>query len=479
MEVTGVEAKKLLMTLLEGHATVYIRVDGGKIVDVLYQGVDVRFFETFWVGNLVDELPRITPMICGVCSATHHVCSAKAVDIVRGAEPPPTAVRIRDVMNYALHLNNQAMHLVALGLPDFLPPDTPRRSLIQLAKTRPKLVKTGLELVELGFQIIKVFGGRDVHPINAIPGGVARPPNRQDVEKLADTMKKKEPVLKTFAEEAWSLLQENHEKIEQYKPHYRYMMGLDPGSLYNPSHGTVKIIDENGTLKASFPDKGTKYLEELDEHTLDYTYIRHVTPKGGDPKRDSIMVGALARLNTVTEYGVEWADELRDKVFEEWGRPARHTLLTHYARIIETIALYKILEEKLAKEDYYTPPHATPPTRSSGEGAAVVEAPRGILIHHYASDQDAKTTFINIITPTAINASAIEADLRGRLIGREINKTRNLYAEVAAIVRAYDPCMSCSTHATNTTPITIRIIDKNTQPKTLLKPPRRRRMNQP
>ncbi|NPA04884.1 MAG: Ni/Fe hydrogenase subunit alpha [Crenarchaeota archaeon] len=471
------EGRKLLMTLLEGHATVYIKTEGDKIVDVLYQGVDVRFFETFWVGNLVDEMPRITPMICGVCSATHHVCSAKAVDMVRGVEPPETAIRIRDAMNYGLHLNNQAMHLVALGLPDFLPPDTPRRSLIQLSKARPELVKTGLELVELGFQVVKVFGGRDVHPINAIAGGVARPPNKSDVEKLAALFREKEATLKRFVEEAWSLLQENHSKIEKYKPSYKYMMAIDPGKPpYNPSHGTVKIIDEKGGVKTTFPDKGPEYLHALDEHTVDYSYIKMVTPKGGDLRSDSIMVGALARLNIVTDYGVEWANELRDKIFEEWGKPARHTLLTHYARIVETVALYEILKEKLASEDYYTPPHANPPTRGGGEGAGIVEAPRGLLIHHYAADEASRTVFVNIITPTAINAAAIEADLRNHLVGKTLTELGDkLYAEVAAIVRAYDPCMSCSTHtALQPAPITIRIVDANTPIKLPLKPPRRR-----
>ena len=456
--------KRLLMTLIEGHANVLVKTnESGEIVDVFYQAVDTRMFETLWVGNPVDELPRIVPMICGVCSATHHVCSAKAVDGVKGVEPPETAKLIRDIMNYGLHLNNQAMHLVALGLPDFLPAEEKQRSMLMLAKTKPELVKAGVELVELGYKVVAVFGGRDIHPINAIPGGVARAPSSSDVEKLVKLFEEKRIVVESFAKAALAMLGENKAKIEKYKPGYRYMMAIDSGTPYNPTRGRVKIVDANGSTVVEFSDTGTDYLKYLDEYTIDYSYVRMVVPKNGDLRRDSIMVGALARMNILKEYGVSWADEIRDRIFEEWGKPARHPLLTHYARVAEVVALYEILLG-LLKEAKFSKPLANPPARNGGEGVGIVEAPRGTLIHHYKADDNGRTTFINVITPTTINAAAIEADLRESFVGHNISEfsDKQLYADVVAIVRAYDPCMSCSTHATRGYhPFRILVVDEN------------------
>jgi len=443
------EAKRLLMTLIEGHAYVIVKVGRGReIVDVLFQAVDTRMFETLWVGNPVDELPRITPLICGVCSATHHVCSAKAVDGVKGVEPPETAKIVRDIINYGIHLNNQAMHLTVLGLPDFLPESEKQRSILKLAEVKPGLVKAGMTLVELGYKVISVFGGREMHPINAIPGGVARVPSSSTVEELVKLFEEKRRVVEDFAKAVLAMLDENKAKIEKYEAGYQYMMAMDSGTPYNPTRGRVKIVDASGSTVAEFNDTGTDYLKYLDERVVDYSYIRMVTLKNGDLRRDSIMVGALARLNIVREYGVSWADEVRDKMFEEWGKPARHPLLAHYARVVEVVALYEILVN-LLKEAQFSKPYANPPTRRGGEGVGIVEAPRGTLIHHYKANDNGDTTFVNIITPTTINAAAIEADLRKMFVGRNISELedKQLYTEVAAIVRAYDPCMSCSTHA--------------------------------
>ncbi|HIQ10988.1 MAG TPA: hypothetical protein EYH26_03325, partial [Pyrodictium sp.] len=225
------EAKKLLMTLIEGHANVIIKVGrSGEIVDVLFQAVDTRMFETLWVGNPVDELPRITPLICGVCSTVHHVCSAKAVDGVKGVEPPETAKVVRDIMNYGIHLNNQAMHLTVLGLPDFLPESEKQRSMLKLVEVKPELVKAGITLVELGYKVVRVFGGREIHPINAIPGGVARVPPSSAVEELVRLFEEKRRVVKDFAKDALAMLDENKAKIEKYEAGYRYMMAMDSGT---------------------------------------------------------------------------------------------------------------------------------------------------------------------------------------------------------------------------------------------------------
>ena len=468
--------RRVLMTLIEGHAYVVFRTNKGVVKDVLFQGIDTRMFETMWIGMLIDELPRITPMICGVCSATHHVASVKAVDQVKDVEPPEDARRIRYMINYGIHLNNQALHPLVFGLPDFLPADIERRSVIQLARISPELVKAGMRIVELGFKIVEVFGGRDIHPINGIAGGVTRKPSSNDLDRLRGLVHKHREDLRIFINGAVKIMEEAKAKIEAYKPGYAYMMAIaGPSNSYNIVDGQVRIIDaKTGTEVAKFSDRGTEYLKHIQEYTVPYSYIRMVTTKwrASTPKKGAINVGALARANIVKSYGSERADELRDKAFEEWGKPLTHPLMATYMRLVETIALYDIISEELEKP--LGDKLRNTPRRDTGEGVGIIEAPRGTLIHHYRAENN-KTTFINIITPTAINAAAIEADLREYFNEKNISSMsdKELYMHTVSIVRSYDPCMACATHAMDPSlrsSIAIVIADNEWKPKRIIKP---------
>ncbi len=469
--------KKLLMTLIEGHAFVVFKTrDGDLVEDVLFEGVDTRMFETMWIGMMVDELPRVTPMICGVCSATHHVASVKAADGVRGVEPPEDALRIRYMINYGIHLNNQALHPLVFGLPDFLPVSVERRSMLQLSKHYPELVRAGVRIMELGHRVVAVYGGRDIHPINGIPGGVARKPPSMEVDLLRDLFRKHRSDLKTFVDGAIKIMEANLDRIEMFKHGYKYMMALaGPGGEYDIVYGRVRIIDaETGSVVAEFDDRSSEYLDYIKEYTVPYSYIRMVTTKwkAASPREGSIHVSALARANIVKSYGVEEADELRDRLFEQWGKPLRHPLLATYLRVVEVAALYEKIARELERplgDDIYREP-----SRDTGEGVGVIEAPRGTLIHHYKAEEG-KATFVNIITPTAINAAAIEADLRRHFAGRRLSEyqgDRQLYAEAAAIVRSYDPCMACATHMASKSQLALTIVvaDENWKPIRTLKP---------
>jgi len=472
--------KKLLMTLIEGHAFVVLKTSpGGTVEDVLYEGVDTRMFETMWLGMSVDELPRVTPMICGVCSATHHVASVKAADQARGAEAPPEAWRIRRMINMGIHLNNQVLHPLVFGLPDFLPPSVEKRSMFALAQREPELVKAGVALMELGHRVVEVYGGRDIHPINGIPGGVARKPPREEVEKLRERFEKHRGDMELFAKKALDIMFSGKEKIDSYPPGYTYMMSLvgDDGG-YDIVNGRVRIMDgRTAAVEAEFSDRGRDYLNYLHEYTVPYSYIRMVTTKwrAKNPREGTIHVSALARANAVKTYHVEWADELRDRAAEEFGRPFRHPLLSTVFRVVESAALYELIARELERP--IGDPIYSPPSRDTGEGAAVIEAPRGTLIHHYVAEEG-KATFINIITPTAINAAAIEADLRAYFMGLNVAEMSDdeVYAHAAAVVRSYDPCMACATHAATRDRVALRIVvaDENWKPLRVLKPPRPR-----
>lgn len=470
--------KKILVTLIEGHAFVVFKTGrDGRVEDVLYEGLDTRMFETMWIGMLVDELPRVTPMVCGVCSATHHVASVKAVDGVRGVEAPEDAWRIRYMINWGIHLNNQVLHPLVFGLLDFLPPDIEeKRSMLALAKRYPELVRAGVKLAELGHRVVSVYGGRDIHPINAVAGGVARKPSEAEVSKLKELFAKHRGDLEVFVKTAIKIMEEAKDKIGEYKPGYSYMMALaGENREYDIVNGRVRILDaKTGSVAAEFSDRTTEYLKYLKEYTVPYSYIRMVTTKwkAQSPREGAIHTSALSRANIVKSYGVEWADELRDRLFEEWGRPLTHPLLATYLRVVETVAIYENISRELEKplgDNIYTPP-----PRDTGEGVGIIEAPRGTLIHHYRGEEG-RTTFVNIITPTAINAAAIEADLRGYFVGKKLDEMRDreVYAAAVAIARSYDPCMACATHAARldkSPPLRIVIADENWKPIRVIKP---------
>ncbi len=457
---------KLEMTLIEGHAFVLLRVgDDGKIVDrVLYQGVDTRFFERLWIGMNIDEMPRITPMICGVCSATHHICSALAVDKVRGVEAPESATNIRAMINLGIHLNNQALHLVVMGLPDFLPSTEKRRSVFKLLAARPTLAKTGLKIMEYGHKVVAVFGGREIHPMNAVPGGVARPPEEGKVRELREEFEKMRRDVEEFKKEALKLLEESKDKIKTYENGTNYAVAVvdEKTGGFTPLEGVAKVIDEKGNVVVEF--RAEEYQKVLEEKVFDYTYIRMPVLHDRGYPEGGMKTGPLPRLNIVTSYGVEEADELRDRLFEEWGKPALHPLLYHYARVVEVIAVYELILRGLREWDFWSKPLRIEPSGVKGEGIAMIEAPRGTLIHHYRAGENGETAYINIITPTTFNAVAMENDLTRFFRGKNVMEMSDheIYTNAVAIVRPYDPCMACATHTVTDRPMgKVLIVDKN------------------
>ncbi len=425
---------KLPMTLIEGHAEVLLLLDDkDRVLDVRYSGTDVRFFERFWVGLPGDELPRVVPMICGVCSTSHHVCSAKALDHVYGVEAPEPAKRLRRMLNLALHFNNQLLHLVAMGLPSLANSEV--KGLQPLAKARPSLVLRGLRLARLGLDAIKVLGGRPIHPVVAVGGGVVRLPPRDELEKLAEAMKARLGELREVLEEAYTLVVARKELIDEVKLATRLAIATrDDRGAYELTYGETVVFEPGGGELARI---GHDYQKALEEKPVEYSYVRHVYHKG-----KPLFTGALARFLLCKSYGSPEADELRDRVREELGDKPLSPVAYHYARLVEALAAYHQLLEELQKP--LEGEHYTRPARASGEGVGVVEAPRGTLVHHYRVGEDGATEYVNIITPTAINAASIEETLRSLAVGEKPSK--ELADRINLVVTCYDPCMSCATH---------------------------------
>ncbi len=437
---------ELDMTLIEGHMNVLVDTEKGIIKDLKVQGVDSRFFERFVVGFPLEDLPKITPRICGVCSASHHIASAEAVDKVYGVKSPRRAKLIRRATKYGIILNNQALHLTMMGLPDIGMDG--EKDFLGFVRKEPKLSKAGMKLVKLGHEFVRVFGGRDIHPVRAVPGGVAKAPSQQEIEFIKKLHKEYNQYLEEFVKETLRLLKEREARIKEFENGADYFIGMvSDGGKAEYYEGVVKVVDRRGNEVARI--ENGEYRKVLREYSFDWTYIKPVTVAWEQYPRGSVKSGAIARINIADKMGTERADEMLDEFRKKYGRWVWDPLLYHEARLIETVHTYEHLAELLEDPDLYEGEYIVEVGEPKGEGVGIVEAPRGLLIHHVWPNGD-KIGLFNVITPTALNAAAMEADLRQNLSGKEIKDDMWLYHQVASIIRSYDPCMSCATHSVST-----------------------------
>ena len=441
------------MTLIEGHMKVLIDVDDqGKVTDVKVQGIDSRYFEKFCEGFPIDELPKITPRICGLCSASHHIASARAIDVVYGAEVPKRAELIRRGVVYGIILNNHALHLVMMGLPDVLL-DEKNKSMMKLMRKDHELVKLGTELTSYGHEAVKLFGGRDIHPVRAVAGGVAKPPSEEEVKEFIQKTKEAEEKFEKFEKKAKKYLREVEPKLLQYPNGAEYHAAFMQGDKVDYYGGKFVLFDSKGNIAKEVDPQ--RYEEAIKEYVVPWSYIKPVTVAWKEYPEGSIRSGPVSRVNMTSGYETPVAQALLQEFRERYGRFNWHPLLAHEARIIEiahTLELIKgILESpELFEGDYLVDVDSMKNER----GVGAIEAPRGVLFHDVRAKQDnsiVKVAKFNIITPTALNAAAMEADLRAYLVGKDVKEMGDygLYSAVTNVIRSYDPCMACATHSVN------------------------------
>lgn len=450
------------VTRIEGEVKVHVVLDEkGLVKEVFYQAVEFRGFEAFCRGRPIEDLPRVTSAICGVCSWAHHLASAKAVDNVFGREPPVTATKVRELSYLAHIVDSHLLHFTLLALPDFVPSDLPPklRNVVGLYRKYPELVKLFLRSRQIVKEIEEVFGGKSVHPTFAIPGGVSKKVTKEDVERLSKLSKElygvvskvyeffKSTVLKskTFQD----LLNEEAYNVKTY-----YMGLVDGEDNLNFYDGFVKIIDFNGREVAKFNPKD--YVNHIAEHVEDWTYtkfpyLRSVGWKGF--KEEYIVrVGPLARLNITKTIPTPMANEAFKELVDVIGsRPIHNSLAYHWCRLVECIYACERISQLLQDKDILGESTVNMVGKPSYEGVGIVEAPRGTLIHHYKSDENFITKEVNIITPTAINNASINTELKkvaSKLI-KGCSVDERLFNLIEVGIRSYDPCTACATHVIN------------------------------
>jgi len=453
------------ITRLEGHGKIEVFLDErGEVANTYFQIPELRGFEVFCLGRPAEEMPRITNRICGVCPEAHHMAASKALDMLFHVEPPPAGKKLRELFYSAFYCTDHTTHFYALGGPDFVVgPDAPASQRNILGVVGKVGVEAGLKVIntrKANHEVIKIIGGRAVHPVAGLPGGMSKAINeeeRQFIEKVArDNVEFAQWSLEIFDQ----IVLKNSVYVDLivgdiYTQRTYYMGLVDENNHVNFYDGMVRVVDPEGNEFAKYAPQD--YLENIAEHVepysyLKYPYLKKVGWKGIVDGKDSGMYACtpMSRLNVADGMATPKAQEAYEKYLATLGgKPVHHTLATHWARLVELLyAAERMLE--LATDPEITSPNVrTIPTETPTVGIGTVEAPRGTLTHHYETDERGILTKVNLIVGTTNNNAPITLSIKkaaAALIHDGI-VNEGILNRVEMAFRSYDPCFSCATHS--------------------------------
>lgn len=458
------------ITRLEGHGKIHLFVnDDGSLANCYFQVPELRGFERFCQGRPVEEMCRITTRICGVCPDAHHMAAAKAADAVYGATIPSAARKLRNLVYNAFYAGDHTTHFYALGGPDFVcGPDAPpaeRNILGVIAKVGVDVGKQVIAQRAAGQRVIEIIGGKKVHPVTALPGGMSKRVTKEEqaeIIKLAGQMvefgKFTIKVLNdvVLANKAYVDL-----ILSDTFAHKTYNMGLvDENNHVNFYDGMVRVTGPDGVEHCKYAPKD--YLEYVAEHVEPYSYLKYpflkkIGWKGFVDGPDSGIYKAspLSRLNVSDGMATPLAQAEYERFYEtltgdKSGKiPVHATLATHWARVVELMYACEATLAQAKDDEITSDKIHTPPIGIVGEGVGIVEAPRGTLTHHYKTDKNGIITEANLIVGTTNNNAPITMSIKKAaegLIRKGTQITDGILNRIEMAFRAYDPCFGCATH---------------------------------
>jgi F420-non-reducing hydrogenase large subunit len=454
------------VTRLEGHGRIDIFMDDdGKVANAYLRVPELRGFEEFCVGRPVEELPRITTRICGVCPEAHHMASAKACDAVYHVKPPPAGEKLRRLLYNTFYAADHAVHFYILAGPDFVcGPDAPVAERNIFGLINKVGVETGKAVIAArakAQELIKLLGGKSIHQVTSLPGGVTRglsEEERKRAEEITgDLVEFAKFTLKIFDDVV--LANEAYVDLilgDSYRTELHNMGLVNENNQPDYYDGKIRITNTKGEEIVKF--EPADYLDHIAEHVEPWSYLKFPYLKARkwmglvEGEESGIYRAApLARLNVAESMSTPLANEQFQRMMETCGgAPVHHTLAFHWARVIELMNAAESAYE-LAKDPEITDPNFRAiPTAIPTEGVGVVEAPRGTLYHHYVTDEKGIVQMVNLIVGTTNNNAAINLSVK-RASQSLVEKTGELSDGVLNMIemafRAYDPCFGCATHA--------------------------------
>ncbi len=456
------------VTRIEGHAKVTIRLDAeGKIDQARMHIVEFRGFERFVRGRMYWEAPTIVQRLCGICPVSHHLCAAKAMDIIVGADKlTPTGEKMRRLMHYGQTFQSHALHFFYLSAPDLLlgydaPPAT--RNVIGLVLANPELATQAVLMRKYGQEVIKATSGKKIHGTGAIPGGInknlsiqERDELKKDIDQMLEWSIQSVDLYKKLYREDFDRLS----KLGSFESNYLSLVREDGAlDLYN---GLLRTKDKDGNIIFD-KVKPADYLKYIREGVKNWSYMKFPFIHSLGQEKGWYRVGPLARLNNCDFIDTPVAEEQRKEFMElGGGRPVHATMAYHWARLIELVHSAEKIKELLDDPDLQGDDLVTMGERRH-EAVAILEAPRGTLFHHYRVNDNDQIEMANLIVSTTSNNEPMNRSVRrvaeDYLVGTEITEPLLNLVEVA--IRAYDPCLSCATHAIGQMPLRVTLFDSD------------------
>ncbi len=453
------------VTRVEGHGKVTIQVDEQRRVrQARLHIVEFRGFERFIQGRPFWEVPVLVQRLCGICPVSHHLAAAKAMDLIVGAPHlTPTAEKMRRLMHYGQMLQSHALHFFHLCSPDFLfgfDADPAVRNIIGVAKRFPELAVQGVMLRKYGQEVIKATAGKKIHGTGAIPGGVNK--NLSIAER--DALLKDLDQIMTWSEGALALARDitlkHLDELAGFgsfeSNHLSLVRGDGAMDFY---HGNLCAIDAKGRPIFDQVDY-QRYLDYIAEEVRPWSYMKFPFIRSLGPETGWYRVGPLARVNLCRFIPTPNAETARKEFFEATGgRPNNMTMAYHWARMIELLHAAEVIRDLLHDPDLQGTDLVVRGERRA-EAVGLIEAPRGTLVHHYVVNERDQVVRCNLIVSTTNNNTpmnrAVERVAEQYLNGVEI--TEGLLNRIEVAIRAYDPCLSCATHALGQMPLIVEIV---------------------
>jgi F420-non-reducing hydrogenase large subunit len=442
---------------IEGHAKVTLQLDdAGNVSDARVNVIELRGFERFCVGKPVEEMPRITTRICGVCPWSHHLASAKTTDAVFGVEVPSAGVKLRQLCNSIAYMEEHILHFYILSGPDFVmgpDADYASRNVIGVVGAVPDLAKRVVRVRHMCAKMLEIIAGKAIHPAAAVPGGFSRPLKVEERDELL-------PMAEEALELAKFTIEFAKENIfPKYLDAVKTVGVITSGFLGTVTEdGALDLYD--GRLRMMYADGSYEefqpedYADFIGEHVEDWSYLKfpYAKKRGPFELKDNAAslyrVNSLARINVADYIPTPLAQQELEIFRQQFGRPAQLTLLYHWARLIELLHNAELVVQLLQDPEITSTEIRNSVTPRAARGVGVVEAPRGTLIHDYTTDEEGLLTHVNLLVATCQNNSAINLSVKqaAQTLISNGQYDQGTLNTVEMAIRAYDPCLSCATH---------------------------------
>ena len=453
------------ITRLEGHGKIDIFLDNKGDVERAYMQVpELRGFEVFCIGRPAEDMPQITSRICGVCPTAHHMAATKTLDSLYQVQPPEAGRKIRELVYSIFMLEDHALHVFVLGGPDFIVgPEAPPEQRNIVGVIQKVGLEAGKKVIGMRKKLrewIAYFGGKVVHPVLGLPGGVSKRLKPADVAGLKQVAQEGLEFALWTLDVFKSLVLANPDYVKMITSdaftHKTCYMGMVDGqNRVNFYDGKLRVVDCNGreVCKFSAADSRDYVAEHVEPWSyMKFTYLKQRGWKGFEegPETSVYSVGPLARLNVADGMATPKAHAAYEELFKTLGgKPVHHTLANHWARVIEMIYAAERLLQLANDPELISPEIRRIPTAVPSVGMGVVEAPRGTLFHHYETDERGIIKMANLIVATGNNAAriAMSVERAAKSLIKQGQVTEGLLNKVEMAFRAYDPCLGCATHS--------------------------------